>query len=313
MKNLFMFIMPLTSAVCIAQPIDSTRVYDERLSKLECFHQQDSLEKQGLCNQINSLNSDIGKLSYKVSSQEIKLKRIQQVLDSLNATQKCLSKSQGELKMAQDADRITFNNGIEEAETKISRNRDGIRNSALIGGVIVLSCIVILIIYLRRRKKSDIGTIDEVVKAQAVLRAAQERMQEDSIKLDNQMLSLIQKQISTVTNTSSTITDHSLVLKVADEIVRIELNLSRMDSSIKGYKQLSKALERIRDNFSANGYEIADMLGKTYVQGMRAAVTFVTDETLEPGKQVISKIIKPQVNYNDEMIQAAQIEVSQSE
>ena len=106
--------------------------------------------------------------------------------------------------------------------------------------------------------------------------------------------------------------DHSLALKVADEIIRIELNLSRMDSSIKGYKQLAKAVQRIKDNFQANGYEIIDMLGKPYVAGMKAAVTFVTDESLEKGQQIISKIIKPQINYQQQMIQAAEIEVSQS-
>ena len=55
------------------------------------------------------------------------------------------------------------------------------------------------------------------------------------------------------------------------------------------------------------------MLGKPYQAGMKAAVTFVTDDTLEPGQQIISRIIKPQVNYKQVMIQAAQIEVSQAE
>ena len=54
------------------------------------------------------------------------------------------------------------------------------------------------------------------------------------------------------------------------------------------------------------------MLGKQYAPGMKAAVTFVTDETLEAGQQIITRIINPQVNYKI-MIQAAQIEVSQSE
>ena len=86
-----------------------------------------------------------------------------------------------------------------------------------------------------------------------------------------------------------------------------------MDSSVKGYKQLSKAVERIKNNFLANGYEIVDMLGKQYIPGIKAAVTFVTDENLEEGKQIITKIIKPQINYHQQMIQAAEIEVSQSE
>jgi hypothetical protein len=124
---------------------------------------------------------------------------------------------------------------------------------------------------------------------------------------------LSKQSVSAPTTTDDGEIDHSLTLKVADEIVKIEMNLSRMDESIKGYKQLSRGVQRIKDNFKANDYEIVDMLGKPYQAGMKAAVTFVTDDTLEPGQQIISRIIKPQVNYKQVMIQAAQIEVSQAE
>ena len=138
-------------------------------------------------------------------------------------------------------------------------------------------------------------------------------MQEDSVRLDNQMLTLIQEQIAVIPSQSdNNKIDHSLALKVADEIVRIELNLSRMDSSVKGYKQLAKAVERIKNNFLANGYEIIDMLGKPYNEGMKVVANFVPDDTLKEGEQIITGITKPQINYNGQMIQSAQITVSQN-
>ena len=106
--------------------------------------------------------------------------------------------------------------------------------------------------------------------------------------------------------------DHSLALKVADEIIRIEINLAKMDPAVKGYKQLSKAVERIRTNFAANGYEIVDMLGQPYHEGMKVVANFVTDESLAEGAQIITGITKPQINYNGVMIQSAQITVSQN-
>ena len=106
--------------------------------------------------------------------------------------------------------------------------------------------------------------------------------------------------------------DHSLVLKVADEIIRIEANLSKMDPSVKGFKQISKAVERIRTNFEAYGYEIVDMLNKPYDDGMKVVANFVADESLTPGAQVITSISKPQINYNGVMIQSAQVTVSQN-
>ena len=63
----------------------------------------------------------------------------------------------------------------------------------------------------------------------------------------------------------------------------------------------------------SKGYEIVDMLGKPYKEGMRVVANFVQDDTLPEGEQVITRIIKPQVNFNGVMIQTAQIEVSQNE
>ena len=143
--------------------------------------------------------------------------------------------------------------------------------------------------------------------------AAQAKMQEESVKLDNKLLELAEKQISVAPKASpNEEVDHSLAMKVADEIVRIELNMSRMDPSIKGYKQLGKAVQRIKDNFKANGYEIIDMLGQPYNEGMKVIASLVTDESLKPGQQIITGITKPQINYNGKMIQTAQITVSQN-
>ena len=103
-------------------------------------------------------------------------------------------------------------------------------------------------------------------------------------------------------SSESAVPDHSLVLKVADELIRIEANLSKMDPSVKGFKQISKAVERIRTNFEAYGYEIVDMLGKPYDDGMKVVANFVTDESLTPGAQIITSISKPQINYNGIMI-----------
>jgi hypothetical protein len=82
-----------------------------------------------------------------------------------------------------------------------------------------------------------------------------------------------------------------------------------MDAKTKGLKQLTASVKRIQDNFAANGYEIVDMLGKTYNEGMKASVTYNHDSEEEAG--TIIRIIKPQVNYKGIMIQSAQIEVSE--
>ena len=173
--------------------------------------------------------------------------------------------------------------------------------------IIFVMAVIYFILYKRVEKgKSAIDKIKDTQKS----------IQEESLKLDGKLVGLLNQQLNVQANISSnesnTQIDHSLALKVADEIVRIEMNLSRMDSSIKGHKQLSKAVERIKNNFLANGYEMVDMLGKPYNDGMKVVANFVSDENLKDGEQIITGIIKPQVNYNGRMIQAAQITVSQN-
>lgn len=179
----------------------------------------------------------------------------------------------------------------------------------------VFAAIAFVLHYLlRKRINISNSAINKIKTAQESLETAQKAMQEESVKLDNKLVELLDKQVATQSQSDSNedLPDHSLALKVADEIVRIETNLSRMDESVKGYKQLKKAVERIRTNFLANGYEIVEMLGKPYNEGMKVVANFVSDDSLGEGEQKITGIIKPQINYKGKMIQSAQITVSQN-
>ena len=110
---------------------------------------------------------------------------------------------------------------------------------------------------------------------------------------------------------SSNEPDHSLALKVASEINTIERNINLMDAETKGLKQLFRSMEKLKDNLSANGYEMPPLLGKKFHQGMNViVVNSIPNENLEKGSEIITKVLIPQVNYNEVMIQTAQIEVS---
>jgi hypothetical protein len=132
--------------------------------------------------------------------------------------------------------------------------------------------------------------------------------QTNLIESELQLLSQ-QKTASSVSANSEP--DHSLALKVASEINLIERNINLMDKGTKGWKQLERSVGKLKDNLSANGYEMPELLGKQYHQGMKVIVTSsIPDENLEKGSEIITKVLIPQVNFNDKMIQSAQIEVS---
>ena len=307
MKKTFMIILLATMSCLLmsaklANDADKIKVLEDKFTLLQ--------NKQG--NVENHLNRLVDK--QRDGENKIQLlsnanTRLTKVIDSLQNACRQLANTQA-------TDRKNISGEINKTNSNVQTNQDMLRNRTLWMGIIavVLLIIIICVIYrLARRIKLGDTSIDEVRKAQEALQLAQTKMQEESVKLDDKLLEMFDKQISTTPKVVGTDKpDHSLALKVADEIVRIELNMSRMDSSIKGYKQLAKAVERIKDNFKANGYEIIDILGKPYNEGMKVTANFVADEELEKGKQIITGITKPQINYNGQMIQAAQITVSQN-
>jgi len=205
---------------------------------------------------------------------------------------------------------------ITEANASIVANKTTIEQNlytkTIFGGlVILLTLIFLVVIYSLLRKRINISTsaIDKINDIQKIL-------QEESLKLDGKLVEILETQIKIqkAQPISSNVTenDHSLVLKVADEIIRIETNLSRMDSSIKGFKQLAASVRRIKDNLMANDYELIDMLNKHYDEGMRVFADFLVDENLNFGERIITTIIKPQINFKGELIQKAKITVSQN-
>ena len=209
-------------------------------------------------------------------------------------------------------DRIGKTNAMVEATKNVLSSRT---LWGLCGLFILLAAIIVTTIAFVKKLKAGTTSIDDVRKAQDALQAAQSKMQEESIKLDNQLLAIVQKQLDASVSLANKATgepDHSLVVKLADEIARIETNLSKMDKSVRGYKQLVQAKDRMINNVRANGYEIISLLGKEYNDGMQFQTRFVPDESLPEGKRIITGMIKMQVNYNGKMIQPAEIVVSQN-
>ena len=149
------------------------------------------------------------------------------------------------------------------------------------------------------------------------IRSTKKTLEEESLKLDAQLLDIINSQLKIKerepVKTESGEKDHSLVLKVADEVTRILMNLEVMDKEIKGYKHLKKYSESILDNLKAYGYEIPQLIGMNYNSGMNMVATLEFDESIESGKQIIKRIIKPQVNFDGKVIQTAKVTVAFNE
>lgn len=284
-------------------------VAPKRTASLETEISTLKAKQESLGKEVNGLSSRCGRAETQISEAQSACMKLNGRIDSLQ--KRCNA-----IDADHKADKSELMGSIGKTNEQVQAAGEAISSRTLLGicGLCLLLAAIIAIAYFFSKKfKVGYTSIGEVRKAQEALQSAQAKMQEESLKLDDKLLELLNRQIeSTPKVPVNDKPDHSLALKVADEVARIETNLSHMDSSIRGYKQLSKAVQRIKDNFKAKDYEIVDMLGKPYNEGMKVIANFIINEDLEEGKQIITGLTKPQVNYNGQMIQAAQITVSQN-
>jgi LPXTG-motif cell wall-anchored protein len=63
--------------------------------------------------------------------------------------------------------------------------------------------------------------------------------------------------------------DHSLTLKVADEVTRINAFANTLDPTKQEAIALKGSVKRIIDNFKANNYEIVNLLGQNYDESLK--------------------------------------------
>jgi hypothetical protein len=169
---------------------------------------------------------------------------------------------------------------------------------------------VLMYLFLGKRIKSSQTDVETQI------RNTKKSLEEEGLKLDGELVKVFQKQLEVLESSPKNVTqeeDHSLVLKIADRLTAMETNHYRMDPNTKGLKQLKNAVKSIKENYLAKGYEIVEMLELEYKEGMNVTANFIPSENIEKGKRVITRVIKPQVNFNGKMIQAAQIEVSVGE
>lgn len=217
--------------------------------------------------------------------------------------------------VAENIDNVkqNFNEKIKAQNTSLDQNfnliqSDLIKNKklGLVAATLLILLIIIVFFTLKIRIKNSAFNLESKIKS------TRQSLEKEAIKLDSKLIDLLEKQTKLIdeSQNKSNETDHSLAIKVADEIIRIHNNLRRMDESTKGLKQLSSAIKRIQDNFLAKGYEIIDMRGQDYHDGMKVIPTLIPTNELEVGQQIITRIIKPQINYQGQIIQMAEIEVS---
>lgn len=299
MRNLILILSGLIifSAASVAQTKNDTiQQLQRRLVNLEN-------QNSRLSSQVNAANSNIRKLEGKIASTTDSVIVLKQELALTNNNlQTTISKL--ELQMQQLSDKT--NSDFSALSKRVTSNTTLYWILSILA-IALLSAIMFG--WLRSRLTSLKTELSDQIKNSS------KSIREEIKKLDNQVFwSLDYKNKPDLPGQNESMEpDHALALKVADEIIRIQNKISSMDPETKGLKQLEFAVDRIQDNFKDRGYEMVELLNKNYDQGMKVSAKFKRDESLKPGEKIITRIIKPQINYNNIIIQEAQVEVSVGE
>lgn len=289
------------------------------LASVNAFAQTETLTKEDLAKELQPLKTNIQtlqkenfSLKSEISNLNTKLFNANKSIDSLRTlTQEnssAISQTANQLGIQITTTEQTANKRIDEVGQSLSTN-------SLYGIIGVLSAILLsglLYWLLSKRQKTDkTEVVEQLQKTKSSIEESLVKEFGKQTNLIESELQLLAQQKTASPTSSNAEPDHSLALKVASEINLIERNISLMDKGTKGLKQLERSVGKLKDNLSANGYEMPELLGKQYHQGMKVIVTSsIPDENLEKGSEIITKVLIPQVNFNDKMIQSAQIEVS---
>jgi hypothetical protein len=260
------------------------------------------------------LQQTVGKLQTELKNQKVDFsKRISAASEKIKSLQNDIDVQKQTLTVLADSLGIQISENAQNVNKQIAGVSENVSKKSLfsiIGGMILLLLSVALFVWLYRKQK--ISHADIIGKLEKQKTTVEEQLVKEFTKQAEVMQSLVETlRIMSLQATATTKPDHSLALKLADEITLMERNISHMNQDTKGLKPLIRAIDRLKDNLISNSYELVDLIGKQYNEGMKITiVNSIPDENLENGIDVITKVIKPQVNYKDKMIQMAQVEVN---
>lgn len=307
MKRIILIVALLGTSNLFAQT-QSDSLLIKQIPAIQQTVEKQKQEIEGLTSKVNSQQTTINQQRNSINEITTKATRLESTVDSLS--QLIQTNSQNITTISDDLGTKIQETG-EQAETRISELGGDVEKNRLywiIATLVTLLLGALMYLFLGKRIKSSQTDVETQI------RNTKKSLEEESLKLDGELVKVFQKQLEVLENapkeTSSQDDDHSLVLKIADRLTAMETNLYRMDPNTRGLNNLKNLVKSTKENFNAKEYEIVEMLGKEYKEGMEVIASFIPSDEIEIGKQIITRVIKPQVNFKGQKIQTAQIEVS---
>ena len=261
-------------------------------------NRQLTTQSKRLSNQLSQARDEIDLLLRKSKDQD----------DRLGTLLKAQEQSHRSLKDQQTLLDLGQNHILESLNTR----------SVLLVAVI---CSLLLVLFLiwrilgHRLANTKLSLDDKVLSTASWLKSLEDRIAGADTKLAELLAAQLQGLKSSLSATTAHSMgedkeyDHSLPLRLADELIRMKKRLDALPLDTKGIGPLKKSLERLESELSDLGYEVVDLTGKKFNEGLQVKARFIPDDSLSEGEQLITKVVRPQVNFKGQLIQPSEIEV----
>lgn len=261
------------------------------------------VEKKGFDSEIERLNGSI--LTIKKSTDQLQKADIEhrQRIESL---QKTIEAKEGSINKSISSVKRETQNQIAGIGTQMS-----IRNIMLIASIVcLLMFVVVLYVIMRKRLSQSTDQLRENITNMRQL------LDKESMKVDSRLIEILETQLKVTKENRPVVEmepseiDHSLALRVGEEIHRMRKRINNMPEDTKGLGALRNSLLRLEDQFNAGGYEIIDWQGKSWNDGLNISARFIPSDELKTGENIITKVIRPQINFRGVTLKEAEVEVS---
>lgn len=190
------------------------------------------------------------------------------------------------------------------SEVTLSIDRLGIK-SLWLAIVLLLIVGVVTWVFHRRTNAVDASIVDR-------LSESRKELEHEMLSVDEKLSELLTSKLATVASAPGGEVDHEFPLRVANEMTRMQNNLQAMGEDVRGVRQLLAAVRRMGETLEHSGYAVAALAGKPYHEGMNVVAHFKHDDSLPADTSIITRVVKPQVTFKNEIVQLAEVDVSQN-
>lgn len=106
--------------------------------------------------------------------------------------------------------------------------------------------------------------------------------------------------------------DPVTILNILNRIMIAASKMTKEGATKVFADPILKNANEIYEIFQREGYEIVDVIGQEYNDGMPFEAQFIPDDSLEPGQRIITGVSQPQIDKDGVMVQAPKVTVRQN-